>query len=99
MIGRGLSPLTIQRKPQDDFEIDHQKECKEVSIEQKKKERKKRKRKTSIVKKLWDAKHILLYWVSNGSIRVKFKDKTVSTITHDCNLENLFPDNSLIDNC
>ena len=48
-------------------------------------------------KKLWDAKHILSFWVSNGSIRVKLKNEAVSIITHDCDLANLFPDNSLIE--
>ena len=47
--------------------------------------------------KLWDANHILLLWVSNGSIRVKLKKEAVSIITHDCDLANLFPDTSLID--
>ena len=32
-----------------------------------------------------DAKRILLFWISNGSI-----------ITHDCDLENLFPGDPLI---
>ena len=49
-------------------------------------------------KNLWDAKHILLFWVSNGSIRVKLKNESFSSImTHDCDLANLFPDNPLID--
>ena len=41
-------------------------------------------------KKLWDAKNILSFWTSNGSIRVKLKNEEVSIITHDCDLENLF---------
>ena len=49
-------------------------------------------------KKLWDAKYILSFWVSNGSIRIKLKIETVSIITHDCDLRNLFPDNPLVDN-
>ena len=52
----------------------------------------------SMCKNLWDAKHILSFWVSNGSIRVKLKNEAVSIITHDCDLANLFPDNPLIGN-
>ena len=46
-------------------------------------------------KKLWDAKHILSFWVSNASIRVKLKNEAVSIITHYCELANLSPDNPL----
>ena len=49
-------------------------------------------------KKLWDAKHILSFWVSNGLMRVKLKNEAVSIIMHNCDLANLFPDNLLIDN-
>ena len=49
-------------------------------------------------KNLWDANHILSFWVSNGSIRVKLINEAVSIIKHDCHLANLiFPDNSLIE--
>ena len=47
-------------------------------------------------KKLWDAKQILSFWVSNGSIRVQLVDENVSIITHDCDLEKLFPGDPLI---
>ena len=47
-------------------------------------------------KKLWDAKRILSFWVSNGSIRVKLVNENVSIITHDCDLEKLFPGDPLI---
>ena len=47
-------------------------------------------------KKLWDAKRILSFWVSNGSIRVKLINENVSIITHDCDLEKLFSGGSLI---
>ena len=49
-----------------------------------------------ICRKLWDAKRILSFWVSNGSIRVKLVNENVSTITHDCDLEKLFPGDPLI---
>ena len=47
-------------------------------------------------KKLWDAKRILSFWVSNGSIRVKLVNENVSIITHDCDLEKLLPGDPLI---
>ena len=47
-------------------------------------------------RKLWDAKRILSFWVSNGSIRVKLVNESVSIITHDCDLEKLFPGDPLI---
>ena len=47
-------------------------------------------------RKLWDAKRILPLCVSNGSIRVKLVNENVSIITHDCDLENLFPGDPLI---
>ena len=34
-------------------------------------------------RKLWDAKRILSFWVSNGSIRVKLINENVFIITHD----------------
>ena len=49
------------------------------------------------VGKLWDARYILSFWMSNGSIRVKLKNEPASIITHYCDLANLFPDNPLID--
>ena len=39
---------------------------------------------------------MLSFLVSNGLIRVKFKNEAVLIITHDCDLPNLFPDNPLI---
>ena len=47
-------------------------------------------------RKLWNAKRILSFWVSNGSIRVKLINENVSIITHDCDLEKLFPGDPLI---
>ena len=47
-------------------------------------------------KKLWDAKRILSFWVSNGSIRVKLINENVSIITHKGDLEKLFPGDPLI---
>ena len=47
-------------------------------------------------KKIWYAKHIFSFWVSNDSIKVKLKKEAVSLTTHDCHLANLFPDKSLI---
>ena len=42
-------------------------------------------------RKLWDAKRILSFWVSNESIRVKLVNGNVSIITHDCDWEKLSP--------
>ena len=47
-------------------------------------------------RKLWDAKRILSFWVSNGSIRVKLVNENVSIITHDCDLDKLFAGDPLI---
>ena len=47
-------------------------------------------------RKLRDAKRILSFWVSNGSIRVKLVDENLSIVTHDCDLEKLFPGDLLI---
>ena len=47
-------------------------------------------------RKLLDAKQILSFWVSNGSIKVKLINENVSVITHDCDLEKLFPGDPLI---
>ena len=33
----------------------------------------------------------------NGSLRIKLSNESVSIITHDCDLEKLFPDNLLIE--
>ena len=46
-------------------------------------------------RKLWYAKRILLFWVGNGSIKVKLFNDNVSIITHDCDLEKLFPGDPL----
>ena len=35
--------------------------------------------------------------VRNGSLRIKLSNESVSTIAHGCDLEKLFPDNSLIE--
>ena len=48
-------------------------------------------------KSLWSAGHISVFWVRNGSLRIKLSNGSVSIITHDCDLEKLFPDNSLIE--
>ena len=48
-------------------------------------------------KSLWSAGHISAFWVRNGSLRIKLSNGSVSIITHDCDLEKLFPDNSLIE--
>ena len=36
-----------------------------------------------------------VFWVSNGSIRVKLFNESVSIITHDCDLEKLFSGDTL----
>ena len=48
-------------------------------------------------KRLWSACHISAFWVRNRSLRIKLSNGSVSIITHDCNLEKLFPNNSLIE--
>ena len=48
-------------------------------------------------KRLWSACHISAFWVRNRSLRIKLSNGSVSIITHDCNLEKLFPHNSLIE--
>ena len=48
-------------------------------------------------KRLWSTGHISAFWVRNGSLRIKLSNGSVSIITHDCDLEKLFPDNSLIE--
>ena len=47
-------------------------------------------------KKLWDAKRILSFWISNGSIIVKLVNENVSIITRDCDLDKLLPGDPLI---
>ena len=47
-------------------------------------------------RKLWDAKRVFSFWVSNGSVRVKLVNENVSIITHDYDLEKLFPGDPLI---
>ena len=42
-------------------------------------------------RRLWNAKQILSFWGSNGSIRVKLVNENVSMITYDCDLEKHFP--------
>ena len=41
--------------------------------------------------KLWDTNRILYYRVSNESVRVKLVKEHTSIITHDTDLEKLFP--------
>ena len=48
-------------------------------------------------KRLWSAGHISAFWVRNGLLRIKLSNESVAIITHDCYLEKLFPDNSLIE--
>ena len=48
-------------------------------------------------KSLWRADHISAFWFRNGSLRIKLSNGSVSIITHDCDLEKLFPDNSLVE--
>ena len=47
-------------------------------------------------KKLWGAGHISPFYVSNGSLRIKLSNESVSMITHDCDLKKLFRGNLLI---
>ena len=48
-------------------------------------------------KKFWSSKFIHALWVSNGSIKFKIVDNNrVYTITHNNNLEELFPGNELL---
>ena len=48
-------------------------------------------------KKLWSRKFIHTFWVSNGSIKLKIADNDrVYTITHNNDLEELFPGNKLL---
>ena len=47
-------------------------------------------------KKLWDTKQILSFCISNGSLRVKLVNGNVSILTHDCDLEKLYPGDPLI---
>ena len=37
------------------------------------------------------------FWVTNGSLRIKLSNESVSMITHDCDLEKVFPGNLLIE--
>ena len=47
-------------------------------------------------KQIWDANRILSLWVSNRATRVNLDNENVSIITHDCDLEKLFPSDPLI---
>ena len=48
-------------------------------------------------KKLWLNKFIHAFWTSNGSIRLELTETgNVRVITHDVDLEELFPGNELI---
>ena len=47
-------------------------------------------------RKLRDAKRVLSFWASNGSVRVKLVNENVSIITCDYDLEKLFPGDPLI---
>ena len=47
-------------------------------------------------KTLWSSKFIHAFWVSNGCIKLKITDNDrVHTITHNNDLEELFPGNEL----
>ena len=49
------------------------------------------------VKKNWSGKIILAFWVSNGSIKLKLAENAiVYAITHNNDLEELFPGNELL---
>ena len=48
-------------------------------------------------KRLWGAGHISAFWVRNRSLKTKLSNEPVSMITHDCDLEKLFPGNPLIE--
>ena len=48
-------------------------------------------------KSLWSAGHISMFWVRNGSLRIKLSNESVSIITYGRDLEKLFPGNSLIE--
>ena len=48
-------------------------------------------------KSVWSASHISVFWVRNGSLRIKLSIGSVSIITHDCDLEMLLSDNSLVE--
>ena len=48
-------------------------------------------------KKLWSSKYIHASWVSNGTLRIKFKKSGhVHIITHSQDLDELFPKNELL---
>ena len=48
-------------------------------------------------KRLWGAGQISAFWVRKGSLRIKLSNESMSMITHDCDLEKLFPGNPLIE--
>ena len=48
-------------------------------------------------KSSWSAGHISAFCIRNGSLGIKLSNRSVSIITHDCDLEKLFSDNSLIE--
>ena len=49
-------------------------------------------------KKLHDNKVIRVFWISNGSVKLKVSETgNVHTVTHDVDLEVLFPGDSLIE--
>ena len=48
-------------------------------------------------KSLRSAGHISMFWVRNGSLRIKLSNESVSIITYGRDLEKLFPGNSLIE--
>ena len=45
----------------------------------------------------WGTGRISAFWISNGSLRIKLYNESVSIITHDCDLEMLFHGNTLIE--
>ena len=47
-------------------------------------------------KALWSGKLIFLFWVSNGSLRIKSGNDTVKSVTHKDDLKALFPGNPIL---
>ena len=48
-------------------------------------------------KKLWSSKYIHAFWVSNGTLRLKLTENgRVHIITHSQDLDELFPENELL---
>ena len=48
-------------------------------------------------KKLWSSKYIHVFWLSNGTLRLKLTENgRVHIITHSQDLDELFPENELL---